>query len=829
MILTAGDTLYLKLTPPAVEGGATTATPSNVPLPSTRIFTLDKSGVLDLPYLGRFPLAGLNEEEAILRLRAESMLENHQIELRRLPVTQSGVDALQPFGYSLFNAPTTFAPAEDIPVPEDYTIGANDTVVIQLYGTVNETYSLVVTREGVIDIPQIGPIPVAGLSFGELKRNLAQRVYKQLIGVKAHITMGPLRTLTVFIMGDVTRPGSYTVSSLSTLTNALFAGGGVSTSGSLRDIQLKRGGRAVSRFDLYDLLLKGDTSKDMRLKSGDVIFVPPLGRTVSVSGEVRRPAIYEIRAEKTVEDALNLAGGMLPSAYPQGAQMQRVNGKQYRVLEDIDLTQGKAGLTRLRDGDVLVLPPLLDKMEEIVKLSGYVKRPGNRAWVRGLKLTDLVASKRMLLPKPDLDYALVRRHVEGTRQITAFSVSLGDALADPVSKANIELMPEDEVIVFGHEVVGDRQNKLAPVIAELERQATRDNPAKVVNVNGAIVEPGAYPLESGMRVTDLLRAAGSMKEEADTTVAELSRYTVVPGKGLEVTHVSVDMARALQGDQAADLELKPKDFLIIKSIPEWAEQQTVELTGEVRMPGVYPILRGEKLSSVIERAGGLSGVAFPEGAVFTREELARKEEAQYKELADRIETELQATIIQRVDEVGRPQETSEVAKSLVNLLRNVKSTGRMVIDLPVILARKDVDYDVTLKGGDAIFVPQRKDEVSVVGEVRKSTTHLYARGKTVDDYVDMSGGLTEKTKRDLVYVIRANGSTSSMSSGGLFSSWWGSSESAPEVKPGDTIVALLDAERISKLKLWKDVSLVFGNFGNFLLGASAAYNAVNNQ
>jgi protein involved in polysaccharide export with SLBB domain len=824
--LTAGDTIYLKISPPdPVEGVATAATQPVTPLPSTRIFMLDKNGVLELPYLGRFSLSGLSEEEAVLRLLAEPVLENYQIELRRLPVTKTGVDSLQPLGYNLFQDPTTFAPAEDVPVPEDYVIGTNDTVVVQLYGMVNETYTLVVTREGVIDIPEIGPVQVAGLTYAELKRNLSQRISKQKIGVQSHITMGPLRTITVFIMGDVTRPGSYTVNSLSTLTNALFVGGGVSPTGSLRNIQLKRSGRVITQFDLYALLLKGDNSADARLNSGDVIFVPPIGRTIAVSGEVRRPAIYELRRETTIEQVLALAGGLLPSAYPKGAQMQRVSGKQYRVLEDLDLNLAASRLTLVRDGDILDIPPLLDKMEEIVKLSGYVKRPGVRAWAPGMRVSDLVGSTRQLLLKPDLDYAVLRRHVEGAREVKIVSVRLGDALSDPASAANIELMRADELTVFGHEVVGDRQIKLGSIIAELERQATSAQPAKVVNIGGAIVEPGAYPLEADMRVTDLLRAAGSLKEEADSAVAELTRQSVVPGKGLVVDHVSVDLAKALQGDRDADLELKPKDFLIIKNIPEWSGQLTVELTGEVRNPGVYPISRGEKLRSVIERAGGLTGVAFPEGAVFTRDELQQKEEALFRELANRLETEMKATILERVDEAGRPQESSEVAKSVVDLLRNAKSEGRMVIDLPEILSPHSDNYDVTLLKGDKIFIPQRKDEVTVVGEVRKATTHLYSPAKSVDDYLGMSGGLTEKSKRKLVYIIRANGAAASMST----SAWWEGQHEDLGVRPGDTIVAMLDVEKVSKLKVWRDVVGSMGGLGSLLSGLANGYTAAEGQ
>ncbi len=776
-----------------------------MPLPTTRIFTLDKTGVLELPYLGRFSLAGLSEEDAILRLKAEPLLETYTIEFKILPVDKAGIEALKPFGYSLFDSPpTTFAPTQDIPVPSDYVIGTNDTVIIQLFGAVNETYTLVVTREGVIDIPKVGPITVAGLSFSELKENIAQRAAKQMIGVSAHVTLGPLRSILVFVLGDVVRPGSYTVSSLSTLTNALFTSGGVTTVGSLRDIQLKRRGKIISRLDFYDLLLKGDTSRDVRLQGGDVLFVPSIGRTVSVSGEVRRPAIYEISKEKNIKELLALAGGLTPSAFSKGAQLLRVNAAQDRVQEDVDLSANRAMQTVLNDGDVLVVPALLDKVEDIVKLSGYVKRPGSRAWFQGMRLSNLVPSMLSMLPKPDLDYAVIKRHIPGERQAKVFSVRLGDALADPGSAANIPLVRGDELIVFGHEVEGDRQNKLAAINAELDRQGTNTLPAKLVSVNGSVYEPGTYPLEEGMRVSDLIRASGNLKEKAETLTAELSRYENVQGKGRQITHVNVDMAKVLKGDAGANLVLLPRDYLVIKTVSDWLDQQTVTLSGEVRNPGIYPIARGETLSSVVKRAGGLTEVAFADGTIFTRVELQQKEEAHFKELADRIEGEMKATLLERSDQIGRPQENSDIAKSIMDLLRNAKSTGRMVLDMKTILADNDggkrSDYDVTMLGGDTITIPQKKDEVSVVGEVRKPTTHLYAKGKKLDDYIGLSGGLSDKTKRDLVYVIRANGAASAAGSSGFFSSSFDT-----DIRPGDTIVAMLDAEKVSGLKIWRDI------------------------
>jgi polysaccharide export outer membrane protein len=246
---------------------------------------------------------------------------------------------LTQFGYDLFaGTPSTFAPATDIPVPADYVMGPGDTILVQLYGKNNASYELLVNREGVIQFPEIGPLSVAGLSFEELKNHIYEVATQQIIGVKASVTLGNLRSIRIFVLGEAYRPGSYTVSALSTITNALFASGGVTKVGSLRHVQLKRDGNLVTELDLYDLLLNGDTSKDRRLLPGDVIFIPPIGKTVGISGEVRRPAIYEIKNEHKVKQLVNIAGGYLPTAHPASTRVERITHAGNRTLIDLDLT-----------------------------------------------------------------------------------------------------------------------------------------------------------------------------------------------------------------------------------------------------------------------------------------------------------------------------------------------------------------------------------------------------------------------------------------------------------------------------------------------------------
>lgn len=726
---------------------------------------------------------------------------------------------LERFGYELFTGvPTTFAPATDIPMDADYIVGPGDTVQIQLFGKEPAQYNLVITREGILQFPEIGPISVAGLTFREMKQVLKARIEEQMLGEKANITMGRLRSVRVFILGDVNQPGSYTVSALSTMTNALFVSGGIRPIGSLRDIQLKRRGKVVSRMDLYDLLLRGDTSGDARLQPGDVIFVPPVGPSVGLAGEVRRPAIYELRKERTVEQMLSLAGGLLPTAYPQASQIERISQRGERTLIDVDISQ-KAGLrASVRAGDVLRVYSILEKMEDIVLLSGHVQRPGGYQWHQGMRITDLIPSmENDLLPRPDLDYALIRRELKPDHRVQVFSVQPGKALKDPASVDNVELRSRDELILFGF--TEKRKEFVEPLIEELRRQATFHQHARVATVGGLVRFPGDYPLEEAMTVSDLIRAGGGLAEAAFALGAELTRYDVIDGSYREVDHITVDLAQILNGATAADLALRPHDVLHIKRLPEWVAAATVEVKGEVRFPGVYPISRGEQLSRLIERAGGVTDMAFTEGAVFLREELREREKRRLAELSQRLEADLAALSLKLAQEEAGQAQSLSVVRELGAQLRAVKPVGRLVIDLPRLITDtrggRRSQYDITLMDGDKLFIPPITQEVMVTGEVFNPTSHLFKKQLDRRDYVRMSGGTTRKADDRNIYVIRANGSVVTKTP------WIGAGRAA-DIQPGDTIVVPLDVDRIRPIALWTSISQIA-----FQLGlAAASANAV---
>lgn len=842
---------------------------------------------------------------------------------------------LKQFGYDLFSGtPTTFAPATDIPIPSEYIVGPGDTVQVQLFGKDNAEYDLIVSREGQLRFPGIGPISVAGLRFDELKSNLRQRVKRQMIGVKANITMGALRSIRIFVLGDAIRPGSYTVSALSNMTNALFVSGGIKAIGSLRDIQLKRRGKIVTHFDLYDLLLNGDTSGDVRLQPGDVIFIPPIGKTVGIAGEVRRPAIYELQNEQKVGEVIAFAGGLLPTSYMKATQLERINQQGNRTLLDIDISTD-TGLTRpVQDGDVIRIYSTLDKMDDIVLLSGHLQRPGGLQWHEGMRVTDVIRSANDLLPKPelryalikrevlpdrhieavtfnlgealnnpqskhnvilkprdelhvfgqsngnlkekmafidalvaqlrdqarfnipehvvtitgnvrhpgnyplsegmwlsdllkaaydlkpqtDLDYALISREIESGERIRVFSTSLRDLLKEPAGKKDLQLMPRDQVYVFATGV--GRQEQIEPIVERLKRQARYEQLSEVVSVSGLVMSPGAYPLDDNMRISELVKAAGGLTEAAYTLSAELSRYKIVEGEYREIEHFTVNQSDIYDGNVATDIVLTPYDHLQIKRLPKWADQRSIDIRGEVKFPGIYPFRQGETLYDVLKRAGGLTAYAFPEGAIFMREALRRKEQEQIETMSKRLEADLAVTDLEKPQSIAATKKGSPstaMADTLLSQLRDTKAIGRLVIDLKTILEQDPDDEDkrqqISLKADDKLYIPPKTQEVTIIGEVQQATSHLYTPDKTRNDYINMSGGLTYKADDERIYIVRASGAVLSEENAGWF---------ADEILPGDTIVVPLDADRIQPLTFWTNITQIIYQLGI----AAAAWNTV---
>lgn len=785
-----------------------------VRLLGARAYEVDKDGVLHLPGIADVPLAGLTAEQAATRLKAEPLLDRLNIEVTILPLEPQGEASLRPFGYALFAERAGLfglEPAESSPVPRDYVLGPGDSLRVQLYGDENYEIELEVTPEGTINFPKIGPQPVAGLTFGEVKDAIEKRTAEQLIGTQAAVSMGRLKTIRVFVVGDVKQPGAYDLSSLSRITNALYAAGGITQVGSMRRVQLKRKGAVVATLDLYDLLLEGDTRNDRQLQAEDVVLIPPLSAAVGVAGEVRRPAIYEIEPGTTIKELLQLAGGLRPTADRSRLQVTRISERGMRTVETIDLG-GDGGQFVLRAGDQVSVRPVLDELDGAVMVSGHVTRPGSYEWFPGMRVADLLPDSQFLQAGADLGYVLIRRELAPDRRVTALSADLAAAQANPGSLADLPLAPRDRVTVFEQGVArGDAVRKL---LDELKAQANHATPEPVVRISGAVHAPGDYPLEPGMRVSRLLRAGGGLQPSAHLNDAELTRYFIGADGSRSSTVIRVDLAAALAGDDSADMLLMPYDILTIRRIPEWNEAIRVTLSGEFRFPGSYPVRRGETLSSVIERAGGLTDLAFLDGTVFTREYLRDREAQQLELLRTRLQSDLSALALQRAQTPdGDVAEAYKLGQTLLEKLRATKPQGRLVIDLPQILAHPgDPKFDIILRDGDTLIVPPKTHEVMVVGEVQYATSHRHQPGLDREAYIEMSGGTTVRADRKRIYIVRANGQIVT----GKGSKWF---RNQRQIMPGDTVVVPLNTDRLPAVTQWASVTQILYNLA---IAAAAA-------
>jgi polysaccharide biosynthesis/export protein len=778
-------------------------------------YQLARDGALTLPGFAPISLGGLTERLATLRLGVEPALRDLFIRITKLPLTKQGPTALKSFGYDLFDRPiSTFAPATNVPVPADYVMGPGDELNVEFYGSKNGPVKLTVGRDGRVSVPQLGPINVGGLTFPAAKAHLESEVEKHMIGVHASVTMGDTRTIRVFVLGDAKQPGSYSISGLGTITSALFAAGGVRPIGSLRKIELKRRGALVRRLDLYDMLIHGDTTDDAKLLSGDVIFIPPIGPTVTVDGEVHRPAIYEIRNENSVADALQLAGGLTPEADTMKVTLTRIDANLHRVVLQVDLSAAAAASPPVRNGDALHVARLRPTLDAGIVVQGYLYTPGAFAYRSGMRLTDVLRSVDDLKPNADLHYVLIRRELPPDRRVTVLSADLVAALNDPASTANPPLLPRDRITVF--DLQSSRDRVIKPLLDDLKLQSNIALPDEVVRIDGRSNVPGEYPLESGMTVRDLIRAGGGLSDAAYGGSAELTRYEIVNGTSRVTELIKVDLAAALRGDPAANLRLEPFDTLSIKEITAWTDQETITLRGQVKFPGRYSVKPGETLKSVLMRAGGLTQYAFADGSVFTRKELREREQRQLDQLAIRMQNDIAFVALQgSVANQSGAANALAVGQSLLSQLRASKATGRLVINVPGILSSPvGSQYDVVLRDGDELIVPRAQQQVTVIGEVQTVTSHLYRPGLARDGYIALSGGTTVRADSGRIYVVRANGSVVSQGS-----RWF---SSGATIEPGDTIVVPLNAEHIPPLPFWQAVTQILYNVSIAFLAVHSA-------
>ena len=704
---------------------------------------------------------------------------------------------LKVFGLDMFaGEPTTFAPVTDVPVPSEYKVGPGDTINVQLYGKDNSDYQLTIQRNGTVQFPELGPISLVGLSFEEAKKLLKAKIKNSIIGVDASISMGELRSIRIFIAGEAHKPGTYTVSSLATMTQALYVSGGLSDIASLRNIQLKRSGKLVGTLDLYDLLLRGDSSHDLRLQSGDVVFIPAAKSHVSVDGEVRRPAIYELKGKETLANVISMASGLKATGYPNAISVERYNSNHLKTVLSLNL-KSKVGRNEIiKDGDVIHVNSSSERIDNSIDVVGAVVRSGQYQWKKGIKVSDIFHSVwGALEATADLDYALVLREVNAHGDIKIEQFSIGNAINHPQSVDNLVLKPRDQIIIFKY---ADREEQLKPVIEKLKSQTRLGEASKLVEVTGNVRFPGMYPLTNKNTVVDLLAAAGGLGEGSYTLSAELTRQVVNPEVGVSIIHKAINISKALKDDDSQNLKLQSRDILTIRTLPDWQETRWVTIKGEVRFPGTYSIQRGETMADLLERAGGLTHDAFPFGAIFLRDSVKAKEKEQVRNLADELRREIAAKALTK----DGGTISFEQAQLMLNQLENIEVIGRLSINLNGIIAGLKND-DIQLEANDELYIPSKNQTVSIMGQVQYPSTHRYIAHDTFDQYLEMAGGPRKRADEGRSYILRANGSV-------IFpnETWF---SNGTQMMPGDTIIVPLDTEYKDTLTLWQQVTNVIYN------------------
>ncbi|MHC1696839.1 MAG: SLBB domain-containing protein [Geobacteraceae bacterium] len=704
------------------------------------------------------------------------------------------------FGYNYFRPSAVgFAPLTDIPVSADYVVGPGDRIILNLWGSIEGTFDLEVNRSGEIAIPTVGTVRVWGVPYGQLPDVIMNRLSQDYKDFSLNITMGKLRIMKVFVVGEVQSPGDYNLSSLATVINALSAAGGPRKTGSLRNILIRRGGKVVDTVDLYDFFLKGDKSRDIRLQPGDTIFVPVIGRVAGIAGNVKRPAIYELRDEKNLKDLMALAEGVLPTGYLQRIQLSRIDAHEQKVVADFNLDPkgSDASLAKtmegipIRDMDIVRIFNIDTKLRNHVRLEGHVLRPGDVAFKQEMRISDLVKKEELLSEYFDGSVQVTRLHPPDDRP-GIFFVDLAKALdGDPLH--NVELKEFDSVKVFS-------------------RWQMKEMP-KVV-VNGDVQNPGEYQLFAGMTVKDLVLVAGNLKESAFTANAEVSRLDNT-GKTVAARTISIDLEKALQGDPAENLVLAPFDHLTIRTIPNWTEEKDrfITLKGEFVFPGVYPIFKGERLSAVIARAGGFTAKAYLKGARFTRESLREIQQIRMDEEIGRAEREILkkqaelASTASSKEEIDANRAALEGLKRQLDLLKNRRAEGRLITRVMPLERLKGGRFDLEMKGGDALFVPADPAAVNVIGQVYNPSSIIFAFDEDVDYYLEQVGGPTQEADEGGMYLVKADGTVvSKKQSSGIFSTGFLSRE----VESGDTIVVPQQYEKTAWMRNIKDIATILG-------------------
>lgn len=778
-------------------------------------------------------------------------------------------EEIKRFGVDLFNQEvTTFAPTDNAQVPSDYRLGVGDELSIQLYGNENQEFTLMVNRNGELNFPKLGAFNVAGLTFNDATKLIKNRIKEQLIGVEALVSMGRLRVINVFMAGEVKVPGAYSVSALTTVTQGLFQAGGVSDIGSLRNIQVKRNGETVAVFDVYDLLLAGDTTQDVRLQSGDVIFVPTYDAIIEVLGEVKRPMLYESAGE-TIDEVISMAGGFTSNAFDEQVSVIRNNRGALAKVINVDIASNSAEI-KVQDGDKVTVFSNSERLTNTVKITGAVTRPGSYGWQEGTRVSDLLTNiRRDFNRTADLEYALIVREKNARNDIEVLQFSPVMAVTEPGSTDDVVLLDNDEIVIVDYvslteldkkktealekaktqteneqynrmqreqarirnlrlqnssiganadtvselngnelpelehekeksddEIVDNsRETLLLPIVEKLKNQVRQSEPVQVVTISGAVKAPGEYPLGKDYTIGDLVLAAGGLKDSAFLQSVEIRRVNQLVDGNIEAEYFNTDISTQ---EKLEAFFLNSRDHVNVRESADWNPTDTIEITGEVKFPGKYLVNKGETLTSVIRRAGGVTNEGSLKSAVFTRESIAEQETLRAKEFAQSVVRDFAASVLTEETIKSTFEEVSAIAVKLSEF----EGKGRLLIDLNAAFAG-NTNADMEVLDGDKLYIPKKTNTVTVVGEVRRQGTHGFDSQLSLEDYIALSAGLSKRADNDNIYIIKANGAVV-MPDTSL------TAFASPDMylSAGDTVIVPVDGGYKDNIPLWRDITQI---------------------
>lgn len=667
-------------------------------------------------------------DTTITPLLPESVMQDSDGRVRHDDSTQVGrqsgtrrdmveFEDLKPFGTELFAGPREAVPPDDIASANDYMLGPGDNLVVSLWGQVEKEWVLTIDREGKVTIPKVGAIIAWGKSLEQFEAQLARELKRIYSDFQLGVSLGKIRSIRVYLTGEVKMPGAYTVSSLTSLFNALYLAGGPNDHGSMRQIRLMRGGQQVAEVDLYKFLLEGDNSSDVRLETGDAIFVPVAGPRVAIRGKIRRPAIYELRGSETALDLVALAGNVEADAYLDRVMLERVAEREQWEVVDLNLDSSTTrSITNpvLLDGDRLTVFSVYEAKRNMVAIYGLVEHPGYYERTDSTRISDIIDRAKLQEYDVYFDRAnLFRRHEDWRTEVIAVDLN---RIGNGNQQENLLLQDGDSLHVYSiADVTWDRW----------------------VYIEGEVREPGRYRLYDNMTVEDLIFLAGSYTRGANRLRAEIARYDSLG----EVALTQVGLAN---GDARRRM-LKEDDRVYVRQIPKWQLHRTVVIEGEVMFPGEYVLAgREETLYDLITRSGGLTELAFPEGTILERRSIG--------------------LTLERLQIPSLLVKSSPVVQdSLGNINRTVlfeydpKSMNRIVLDVERLLETRGEESNIVLEPGDRIYIPPQPSGISVLGAVGANGTIKYQDRRRVRDYIKRAGGFSSVADKDGLRLIKANG------------------------------------------------------------------------